>query len=1154
MNTIVGPTVLRTDPSILQRRAADPQRSVWVSASAGTGKTKVLTDRVLSLLLAGTPAHRILCLTFTRAAAAEMANRINRALASWAIVSDEELTEQIKVLTDTDPDTETLRRARPLFAQVLDVPGGMKIQTIHSFCESLLGRFPLEAGLAPHFEVMDERDAADGQAQARLRVLSRARENGEAALSTALNGVTRHINEDEFGALMSALSADRGRIRRLIETNGGVGPLVDATYARLGVPRDHSPEKEVQSASQDGVFDADGLKRAAVAMLQGSKTDQARGAIIAAWLAAKAAERAPTFDMYLNIYFTTTGTIRKSLIHKDAKALDPSAEDALSAEAERLDIAQQRIRAAVTAAATASLLHLADALLAEYENYKREIGRLDYDDLILFARALLERDGGASWVLFKLDGGIDHVLIDEAQDTNPDQWAVVRALAEEFFAGLGAREANRTIFAVGDTKQSIYSFQRAAPEEFERMRDYFQARAKLAEKGWDDVNLDISFRSTAAVLGTVDEVFSLAEARDGLAGPDQHIHHEPFRDGQAGLVELWPPVEPLTQDERTPWEPPVTARREDHPAARLASVIAGCIGSWIENGERLDSRDRPVKPGDIMVLVRRRGAFVEELVRALKQRNVPVAGVDRMVLGEQLAVRDLLALGNFLLLPEDDLTLAVVLKGPLFGFNDDDLFELAYGRKDQTLWRRLRNVANRQEKFNIALDELSGLLSRVDFVPPFELFADVLARRRGRHLIAARLGRDANDPLDEFLARALAFERTHAPSLQTFLHSFDADNVEVKRDLEQAMRNEVRVMTVHGSKGLQAPIVFLPDTLQVPTQRPPLLWTDDQKDGQFLLWSPRTRFVEPVSRAAIDQAVVRRDQEYRRLLYVAMTRAEDRLYICGWKTRNKPPAGNWYDLIADSLSNFGEAAHVDLTDFSDLGWQGEGRRVINPQTKSPQKSDAGSDYVPTTGSLPDWVLKPSPPEDVPPRPLTPSRPDEDEPALRSPQGSDAGAGFRRGLLVHRLLQILPEMAPETRVRAAERFLARRVHDLEQADQDALAAEVLAVLGNPDFADLFGPYSRAEVPIVGRIGDYVVAGQVDRLCVTSEAVQIVDYKTNRPPPRDSRDVATIYLRQMAAYRAVLQEIYPLLTIHCALLWTDGPRLMQISDALLEPWAP
>lgn len=1150
MSTAPPSTVKGEGPTKEQRRAADPQRSVWVSASAGTGKTKVLTDRVLSLLLAGTAPHRILCLTFTRAAAAEMAIRINRALAGWAIAAEDDLVADIELLTGRRPDPDTLRRARPLFARVLEVPGGMKIQTIHSFCESLLGRFPLEAGIAPHFEVMDERDAAAALAEARLRVLNHARDHGEEAIAAALDGVTGHINEDEFSALMAALSGERGRIRRLIETHGGIEKLVTATYARLGVPIDDTPEKEIRAACQDRSIDTGGLARAAQAMLQGSPTDQKRGAIIAKWLKADTAERAMSFDSYVGVFLTGEGDIRKILINKAAKEIDPVAEDVLGTEALRLDRVQQRIRAAVTAAATAALLHLADALLSEYDAYKKEIGRLDYDDLILLARRLLEKDGGASWVLFKLDGGIDHILIDEAQDTNPDQWAVVQALAEEFFAGLGASQANRTVFAVGDTKQSIYSFQRAAPEEFDRMRAHFRARAEAVERGWDNVALDLSFRSTAAVLQAVDDVFAQSEARDGLAAPDQPIHHAPHREGQAGLVELWPAVAPEDQEERAPWQPPVTARREARPEVRLAGVIADRIASWISSGERLESRNRSVQPGDIMVLVRRRGPFVEELVRALKQRNVPVAGVDRIVLGQQLAVRDLLALGNFLLLPEDDLTLAVVLKGPLFGFNDDDLFALAYDRKDSTLWQQLRAQAGERAKFKMAADELAELLARVDFVPPFELFADVLARRHGRQMIAARLGREAYDPVDEFMARALGFERTHAPSLQAFLHSFDADSVEVKRDLEQATRNEVRVMTIHGSKGLEAPIVFLPDTLQVPNQRPPLLWTDDG----LLLWPPRAKFVEPVSGDAIEQAAHSRAQEYRRLLYVAMTRAQDRLYICGWNTKNKPPAGNWYELVARALANSGEAVAFDLTACSELGWTGEGYRIANPQTADPEIGEQDHDYAPSTGVLPDWAMRPPPPEDVPPLPLTPSRPGEDEPALRSPQGTDAGAGFRRGLLVHRLLQILPDVPQDQRSGAAQRFLARRVHGLDQSQQDALAAEVLAVLDDPQFADLFGPHSRAEVPIVGRIDEYVIAGQVDRLCVGAEAIRIIDYKTNRPPPLVAEEVPPIYLRQMAAYRAVLQKIYPLLTIQCALLWTDGPRLMQIPGELLEPWAP
>lgn len=1142
-------TATQLDPATAQRRAADPTRSVWVSASAGTGKTKVLTDRVLSLLLAGTPPHKILCLTFTRAAAAEMANRINSSLAGWAVADDDELTENITTLLGRAPDPAMLKRARPLFARVLDVPGGMKIQTLHGFCESLLGRFPLEAGLAPHFEIMDERDATEGLAEAQIRVLGRARSDGQHELATALAGVTGHINEMEFASLLSDLSSERGRLRRLFDRHGSAERLARAVFARLDVPPEATAEDTYKNASNDTAVQADDLRRAAAAMLKGSKTDQRHGKIIATWLASSPSERETGFDLYISAFFTTAGSVRKTLIYKEAATLEPEAPDFMAKEANRLEAVLARIRAIVTAQATASLLILAEALLDSYETYKRDHGRLDYDDLILRAKHLLEQDGGASWVLFKLDGGIDHILIDEAQDTNPDQWAVVRALAEEFFTGLSVREMDRTVFAVGDPKQSIYSFQRAAPEEFARMRDHFHTRVAAAEKLWNDVDLDISFRSTASVLRSVDTVFATDEARDGLAEPGQVIHHEPFRQGQAGLVELWPAVSPEEREEPEAWAPPIVAQQGDHPATRLATVIAGRIQRWLESGELLESRGRPIQPGDIMVLVRRRGAFVEELVRALKHKNVPVAGIDRMVLGEQLAVRDLLALGRFLLLPEDDLTLATVLKGPLFGLSEEELFDLAYDRGDQTLWQVLRNRTAEQPTFRSAAVELEALLARVDYVAPFELFADILGRRRGRTLITGRLGHDANDPLDEFLARAFAFERAHTPSLQAFLHSLASDQLAVKRDLEQAMRDEVRVMTIHGSKGLQAPIVFLPDTLQVPTQRPTLLWAEED----LLLWPPRRRFADPVCEAAINAAVQRRDQEYRRLLYVAMTRAEDRLYICGWHTSRKAPVNNWYDLVANAMTPVATPVEIDLTADSDAGWSGPGWRLDNVQESPVKAAKETRHYSPSANILPDWATRPPPPEDTPPTPLTPSKPD-DEPAPRSPMGADSGSGFRRGLLVHRLLQILPEIPPEDRSAAAGRFLARLVHDLDEATQADLATEVLTVLNEPGFDTLFGTNSRAEVPIVGRVGDHVIAGQVDRLCVTEEAVHIVDYKTNRPPPTDPAAVAPVYLRQMAAYRAVVKEIYPNKTVSCALLWTDGPTLMPLADALLDSWTP
>ena len=1139
----------RSDPDDAQRRAASPESSVWVSASAGTGKTKVLTDRVLALLLAGVLPARILCLTFTRAAAAEMSNRISRQLGNWAACGADDLAERIEKITGTAPDADLCDRARALFADVLEAPGGMKIQTIHAFCESLLGRFPLEAGVAPHFQGMDERTANEALHAARDVVLMHARHGDDEALAAALAEVTGRVDEDGFAKVLAELSGERGRLRRVIDRFGGLPGLTAAVFGLLGVGEEETDAGIVRAACAETALDGDDLRAACAALAAGSPADDKRGAAIAAWLA-DPARRAAEFDAYTGIFLTLDRQPRKTLITKTAAAQAPDAADILGREAERLVAVDGHRRALTVARATAALAALGDALLDEYETYKQAHALLDYDDLILRARHLLDAEGGASWVLYKLDEGIDHILIDEAQDTNPDQWAVVRALAEEFFAGAGAREDQRTIFAVGDPKQSIYSFQRADPAEFEAMRAHFEQRVTAARHHWDTVDLDTSFRSTPAVLAVVDAVFARDAARDGVAGEGQDIHHVPFRANQAGLVELWPAVEADDDEAPPPWTLPVDIRRHAQPAARLAWVIAGRIRRWIDDGEVLESKARAVRPGDIMVLVRRRTAFVDELVRALKQLDVPVAGVDRMVLTHQLAVMDLVALGRFLLLPDDDLTLATVLKGPLFGFDEDALFELAHHRGKATLWHELGRRADDDTAYRAAHAELAGLLGRVDFVPPCELFSDVLVRHGGRRKIAARLGPDANDPLDEFLALALTFERVHPPSLQGFLQWVEEGEAEIKRDLEHGIRDEVRVMTVHGAKGLQAPIVFLPDTMTVPQRVPALMWHGDEVP----LWPPRRAHEEAVSTALRSAAAARRDREYRRLLYVAMTRAEDRLYICGWHGRNDAPDNCWYRLVEGAMATDAEPASFDFTPESPDGWRGEGYRLASPQQGAAEPTDTTRRLAPPPAPPPGWALTDAPPEQAPPRPLAPSRPAEDEPAPRSPLGTDGGALFRRGNLIHFLLQTLPEIEPGRREQDARRYLARPAHGLDPGQQADYAAEALKVLAMPEFAALFGPDSRAEVPLVGCINGRVISGQLDRLVVDGRTVRVVDYKTNRPPPARAEDVTPVYLRQMAAYGAVLEKVYPGFSISCALLWTDGPKLMTLPDRLLAAYAP
>ncbi len=1154
MSGTPGP-VVAIDPDRLQRRASDPAASVWVGASAGSGKTKVLTDRVLRLLLSGTPPQRLLCLTFTKAAAAEMANRVNRGLSLWATASDEDLQQRIAALTGDTPDDSELETARRLFARVLDVPGGLKIQTIHSFCESLLGRFPIEAGIPPHFQVMDERSAAELMLAARDRVLASAVRDPSS--KDALQTLTGHLHEDRFADLLRVLLMHRGRLRDVIGDGTTVDAAVAAVYDRLGVAPGTRVEDVIIDACRDDAFDGVALGRAAEALRGGTtKTDQPRGDAIRRWVEAAAVDRAAFFGAYTMQFLTQQEAPRKTLATKAVTEKNPGVADALSAEAARLAAVCQHRRSVVTAAATAALLTLGGAILHAFEQAKELRVELDYDDLIYKARDLLRTDssGFAGWVLFKLDGGLDHILIDEAQDTNPEQWQVVAALADEFFAGLGAREEDRTIFAVGDVKQSIFSFQRAEPKAFRDYRDRFGTRAEDVAKQWRSVDLDISFRSAEPVLRAVDAVFAQPAAAAGVIDLGATLRHRAFRAGQAGLVELWPPVGPV-ETEETDWQPPVRRRELLAPDERLAQLIAAKLQAWI-GSEFLPSHDRTVRAGDIMVLLRRRSGFMEALVRALKTVGVPVAGVDRMALTEQLAVMDLMALARFLLLPEDDLTLAVVLKGPFIGLDDDDLFRLCHDRGDATLWRQLSEMAENNARYGQARAWLAALLGKADFMPPFELLAGVLTGpaavpdRSGWQCLLERLGPEAEDPVDEFMAQALAYERTHPPSLQGFLHWLDAGATEIKRDLEQSDRDEVRVMTVHGAKGLQAPIVIMPDTMAMPRMGEEVLWADG-----IPLWPPGRAYQTEECQALRDVARARAEEEYRRLLYVAMTRAEDRLFVCGWHGRQKPSDGCWYSLIEAGLAGLAESVVMDFAaDIGDAGWVGDGLRIVSDQTVPGDAKDertVGQVVVPV---VEDWMRRPPPDEPAPPRPLAPSRPAVADPPTLSPIGAPAENRFKRGLIVHRLLQLLPDLPEGDRRDACAAFLARPGHALPSDAQKDLVDEVTAILETPDFADLFGPDSRAEVPLIGTVsgpdGPEVIAGQVDRLLVRSDEIVVLDYKTSRPPPELPENVAPAYLRQMAAYRAVLAEIWPNRPIRCGLLWTAVPRLMTLSDSLLD----
>lgn len=1104
------------DPNEIQRKASDPTASAWVAASAGSGKTKVLSDRVLNLLLAGAKPERILCLTFTRTAAAEMYNRIAARLAKWATASDADLDKELTALGANTAKKETARR---LFAELLDTAGGLKILTIHSFCQSLLKRFPLEAGVSPQFDVLDEPSAAKLIADAQESVLSNP------DFADVLQTVTLTTNEQGFLDSMKELAVRLPRLRAFAETHPTAESARAAYEQAFDLPENATEENlTVDFCTLSETREAD-LRQAALILGHGKgATDIKNAAIIADFVIGRAA-----LDTYLNVFLTKTGEPRKALAHKDTAAADPI----LQTEALRAAKLKQRLRSVAAMRISLALLQIGAAITQKYADLKAARAVLDYDDLIATALDLLEKSGAAAWVLFKLDGGIDHILIDEAQDTSPLQWRIVKALADEFFAGETANKAHRTLFAVGDQKQSIFSFQGAVPEEFEKMHRFFKDKVLNAEQRWNDVPMTISFRSSPAVIEAVNDVLKNPLAADGVVDGNDDATHIAWRNKAGGLVEIWDVEQPEQGDAQAVYTKPVETRKtESSPMARTAAKIAAKIADMIQNKERLPS-GKPITAGDILVLVRRRNSFIDCLTRELKSRNVPVSGADRLKITSHIAVKDLMVLGDFLLMPQDDLALATVLRSPLCGISPDDLpeadralpdldgvsendlFALAYGRGRQSLFDRLKAYADKPETpLGKAYFFLFDLLNRVDTMRPFELYASVLGRLGRQKAFVRRLGVQALDALEEFMNLALDYDRANTPSLQLFLRDLRANDVEIKRDPEQTL-DAVRIMTVHASKGLEAPIVFLPDTRQKKFFAPKTVWLENGAP----VWIPKAELRNAEAAAEIERLKAADAREYRRLLYVALTRAADRLYVTGWDNK-KTPENNWYDLIADSLPS---------------------KTLFVPAKAAPAAETAKE--AKATAPLPNWAFKTTPPaEPTPPKPLVPSKPEGEETVYASPLSENRLQARKRGTFIHKLLEILPSYPPEKRKTAAEKFLS--LNPME--DGEAAVEKVLSVLANPEFFPLFTPNALAEVPVSGVVGDRVVSGQIDRLAVSETEVLIVDYKSNRVIPDGIEKTPAQYVEQMRAYKSVLARIYPTKKIRCFLLWTEAAKVADITS--------
>ena len=1164
-----------------QKRAAEPTASVFVEANAGSGKTRVLVDRVVNLLLQDVPPEQILCVTYTKAAAAEMKDRLFARLGAWSMMETGALEADFRKLTERDPEPGELDKVRRLFARALETPGGLKVQTIHAFCESLLRRFPLEAGAPPGFSTLDDSEAEKCVEVVRRKVLSRMRAD-EIDLVLATGG------PDGFGQVMNWARFNRHHLRDRMDAVGGdVQPLINTLYASL----DLGQGQTASSVKAEAWLEAPRaeLEAAAHALIhEGSKTDTGRGGILQTALAETDPARA--FDLYLTALFIKSGagTPVKSLATAKIDKVAPSVKPMLEAEQVRMEAAREQVKAAALAQASAVALRIAADFVAAYEDELARRRALDFDDLIRLAGDLLQPENPFSgWVGYKLDATLSHALIDEAQDTSPRQWDMIRGLTSEYFAGEGAKETDRTLFIVGDEKQSIYSFQGAEPARFIAEGAWLKQAAEAVGLPFEKPGLSVSFRSAPQILAAVDQAFDAEAAASGTetkfqapdgARPFSHYQrHQAARVGMPGCVELWPPVPMPSKVEEGSIFDPVDQRPWGSAIDRLAATLARDIRDRIARGDAVweegkdGFRQRPVTPGDIAILVwRRTGGFFEEMIRQLKLQGVPVAGADRMVLRDQTAVKDMLALARFALTPGDDLALAEVLKSPFFDpistdapkIGDDELMALTRLRKSKRrggLWAALFTCD--LPVFAEAREALALFRDRVDSERLYDVFASFLNTRTPTGetrwaRIYARLGEEARDPLEEFLARALKHETEGGGALASFVAGVEREDSQLKREMSQG-RNEVQVMTVHASKGLEWPVVYLPDTTRSPvkTRKDPIL----KHEETGLVWAQR-KDDDPADIAALRQlGEDKAKAEHGRLLYVALTRARDRLVVAGWKHSSSANGGrvdddSWYARLSDAWS--GPDWQAMLSPLPDMGdGEAEPGRRLGPE---PEALGAAAERRAKRAPVPDWARIPARAEQAGVRGVAPSSflGDEEggfEPAVLSPLSDPGAYRFRRGDVIHKLLQTLPDLPRERRREAAQRFVAAQP-DFDDDARSVMVDETLGILDHPDFAPLFGPGSRAEVSLVGRAetlpGRVIVRGQVDRLVVTETEVQIIDYKTNRPPPEDVAAVAKVYIGQLATYRELLRAVHPGKTVRCALLWTDAARLMEVADEAMD----
>ena len=1126
-----------------QAVATQTESSVWVSASAGTGKTFVLTNRIIKLLLNDTTLKpsQILALTFTKAASQEMANRIRERLSEWALADETELNNKLTQLLEATPTAEQTVRAKQLFQLVLTDP--VSVNTIHSFCQKILAIFPLEANISPNFKLMDETESNNLIEQATKTVIKN-HSIGKAEPTWAFELYLSNYAESTFADNINNFVKGFHRFQRLFNYNEGLEGTLQSLAKELSVNIDLTPKSAIQTKINyiNQACSTNQLQKLAENTLKAGK----RAADLKSDIDTFLIEQTETTFNKLHSHFMGTSGKAKTAKYVFGKVAEEQAfiEDLFLDCQLNITQAMNNCKSVDSYLLTKAYLHIGWDVIQGYNTLKANCGNLDFDDLISKTASLLQNESQAEWVRYKMDNNITHVLLDEAQDTDSSQWQIVKAIVDEFFNGTDNTQ-NRTFFAVGDIKQSIYRFRGAEPQVFAEMREYLTNHQNGGYK-FNIAELQTSFRSSEPILQFVDQVFANEERAKAVDNLASNIKHQAYNVGSNGKVEIWPLIE-LPKEEKVEiekedsetdksdfkWQlPKLNNNQQQTTATLLAGKTANSIKELLNSNTVLATTEELVKPADIMILLRNR-TIMPEIIAALDKHAIPHSGADEIDLHNDQICEDIINLLKFIANPNDDLSLASTLRSPMFAFTDDELLSLATSKNNGSLWGKLFSNTEFAETKQVLITLLNSIL------PPYDLIIKALELTEAKGKYICRMANNSTstattlvrieESINAFLNSALTWSKANGGTLDTFIHNFLTTPQKVKRELSNT-GNCVRLMTAHKSKGLESPVVYLPDTNRdILKSKDSDIWQTEEDGKDTLFLHGRSQNLAPRLEKQLKEAEKSRmESDELRLLYVAITRAKEQLYIGGITGDNT----SWYSHISDAIAG-------------NKSWKTINGNLTFEQTQQKveikQAQSVPLDVI--EESLPSWATTTAPTEMAKIIEMASNalRQKEAIKNLANPRVNK----FNKGKIVHRLLEVLPNYPANQRNEKGNTFLNAAATEFSKPKQQHMLNSVINIINK--YPNLFGENSKAEVSVSASFGNKIIEGIIDRLIVENDIVTIIDYKTNSQVPPIG-EVPAEYKKQMSLYTKAIQAIYPNKIIKTKILWTSSDDL-RLEDVIV-----